>query len=258
MSSQATESTRMIEFLAWVEVNMKKLLIGAAVVGVAVAGYFLYQSHRNEAESEASSALLKADKAGARPDKAAEPGAQAFLQIVTAYPGTSAAGRALLFGADALFRENKYSEAKSQFEVFLREYPENPLAATAAFGVAASLDAMNKTNEAQVAYEDVLSRFAGSTVAAQAKLGLARLYTATDKPAQALKIYDELLRPGAQSTWTAEAGRLREQLLTRHPELAKTNAPAAAMLSAGSNAPATNLPLLSDTNPAPAKPTKPQ
>jgi hypothetical protein len=39
MSSQATESTRLIDILAWVEVNKKKLLIGGAAVGVAIAAY---------------------------------------------------------------------------------------------------------------------------------------------------------------------------------------------------------------------------
>src|SRR5205814_733107 len=59
MSSQATESTRMIDFLAWVEVHKKKLLIGAAVVAVAVAAYSIYNWHRNEAEAEAIAAFYK-------------------------------------------------------------------------------------------------------------------------------------------------------------------------------------------------------
>jgi len=255
MGSQATGSTRMIEFAAWVEVNKNKLLIGAAIVAAAIGAYAFYKWHRDETEAEANAALLKVDKPGVRSELAPEPGAQAFLQVATAHPGTSAAGRALLFAAGASFREYKYEDAKTQFEQFLRDYAESPLAPTAALGVAASLDAMNKTNEALLAYQDVGNRFGGAAVAAPAKLGLARLYAAADgSAAQALKICEELMRPNARSVWSAEAASLRKQLLSRYPELARANAPPAAILSAASNAPGTNLPTVTATNAAPDRP----
>jgi len=199
MSSRATESTRMIEWLAWVELNKKKLVIGAAAVAIVIVALEVHQWHRNRAEAEASAALLKVEKAGVRPENAPEPDAQAFLRVAAAYPGTSAGARGALFAADALFRDNKYGEAKTQFESFLRNYGEHPFAPTAALGVAACWDAMNQTNEALRAYQDLLSRFAGSPVAPQAKLSLARLYEAKDEAAQALKVYDELVRLGARS-----------------------------------------------------------
>src|SRR2546430_11428638 len=180
MSSQATGSTRMIDFLAWVEVNKTRLVIGVAVVAVVIAACVIYQWRHNEAEAEASAALLKVERPGVRSDDAPEADAQAFLQVATAHPGTSAGGRALLFAAAALFRENKYAEAKTQFESFLRDDPEDPFTPIAAFGAAACLDALDKTNEALVAYQDVVNRFAGSVPAAQAKLGLARLYEAAN------------------------------------------------------------------------------
>jgi outer membrane protein assembly factor BamD (BamD/ComL family) len=176
--------------------------------------------------------------------------------VAAAHPGTGAGGRALLLAADAFFRDGKFSEAQAQFEAFLREHPENPLAPFAALGVAASMDSMNKTNEALAAYKDLLSRFAGSTVTAQAKLGLARLYEGRGEPAQALKFYDELTRPNVQSTWSSEAAMWREQLLSRHPELAKTNAPASP--SAGTNVSGLVLPGVTATNPAPAAPDNPK
>src|SRR6266542_3285227 len=253
MSSQATESTRMIDFLAWVEVNKKKLVLGTAAVAVVIAGYSIYQWRRNQAEAEASAALLKVDRPATTTESAPEPNPQAFLQVVAAHPGTSAAGRALLLAGDALYRENKFTEAQTQFEIFLRDFAANPLGPTAALGVAACLDAQNKTNEALKAYQDVLTRFAGAAVIPQAKLALARLYEASNEPAQALKIYDELTRPNVQSVWNSEAVMWREQLLSKHPELAKTNAPTAAAL--GSNAPAVILSAPAATNPPPADPS---
>ena len=258
MSSHATGSTRIIDLLAWVEVNKKKLVIGVAVLAIVIAACAIYQWRHNEAEAEASAALLKVERTGFRSDDAPEADAQAFLQVATAHPGTSAGGRALLFAAAALFRENKYAESKAQFESFLRDNPENPLTPIAAFGAVACLDALDRTNEALVAYQDVVNRFGGSVVAAQAKLGLARLYEAGNEPTQALRIYNELTRPNAQSAWSSEAALRREQLLSRHPELVKTNAPPASILSAISNPPSATLPQLSATNPVPIKPAKPQ
>src|SRR5256885_5299177 len=224
MSSQRTESARMIEFLAWVEVNKRKLVIGAALAAVVMAGYAIYQWRHNQAEAEASVALLKVDRPEVRSEDTPEPSAQAFLQVATAHSGTSAGGRARLFAAAALFRENKYTEAKTQFENLLRDDPKNPFAPTAAFGAAACLDALDKTQEALAAYQDVVNHFAGSVVAAQAKLGLARLYEAGNEPTQALRIYNELTRPNAQSAWSSEAARPRAQSLSRPSRLATHNA----------------------------------
>ena len=259
MSSQATGSTRLIEFLAWVEVNKKKLLIGAAVVAVATVYYSIYQWHRKQAEAEAIAALYKILTPATPMERPGGPGAQAFLQVATAHPGTSAGAQALLFGTEALFRENKFAEAKTQFENFPRTYPDHPMAPTAALGIAACLDAMDKTNEALAAYQDVVSRYAGSVVASQARLGLARLYETKGDLTQALRIYDELARPPASSAWSAEASARREQLLEHHPELARTNPPAPVFPSVLSNAPEPNLPPLESktTNPAPAKTTGP-
>jgi len=259
MSSQATGSTRLIEFLAWVEVNKKKLMIGAAAVAVAIAAYSIYQWHRNEAEAEATAALYKIQTPASQTERPGGPGAQAFLQIATTHPGTSAGAQALLFGAEGLFRENKFAEAKQEFENFLRTYADHPVAPTAALGIAACLDAIDKTNEALAAYQDLVSRYAGSVVASQAKLGLARLYETKGDLAQALRIYEELARPTASSAWVAEASARREQLIAHHPELARTTPPAPVFPSALSNAPPTNLPPLElkTTNPAPAKTTGP-
>jgi predicted negative regulator of RcsB-dependent stress response len=247
----------MIELLAWVEVNKKKVFIGAAVVAVAIAAYSIYQWHRSESEAQAAAALYKIQTPAPKTEK--PPGAQAFLQVATTHPGTSAGAQALLLGAEGLFRENQFAEAKTQFENFLRTYPDHPLAPTAAFGIAACLDAINKTNETLTAYQDVVNRYPGSVVASQAKLGLARLYETTGDLAQALKTYDELARPTASSAWGAEASARREQLLAHHPELARTNPPAPVFPPALSNAPAPNLPPLElkTSNPAPPKNTGP-
>ena len=260
MSSQATESTRLIDFLAWVEVNKKKLAIGAAVAAVAIAAFSIYQWHRNEAEAEATAALYKLQLPATPVEKPGGPGAQAFLQVATTHPGTSAGAQALLFGAESLFRENKFAEAKTQFENFLRTYSDHPVASTAAFGIAACLEANDRTNEALTAYQDVVSRYAGSAVASQAKLGLARLYETKGDLAQALRTYDEVARPTASSSWGAEASSRREQLLAHHPDLARSNAPAPVFPPTLPKESATSQPPLElkTTNASPKRTTGPE
>jgi len=230
----------MVDFLAWLEVNKKKLLGGAIIAGLLASAYSIYRWHENEAEAQASEALFKLQKPGARQDSESAPTAREYLQVAAAHAGTDAAARAVLFGAEALFREGKYAEARTEFERYVSNHSDSPDVATATFGAAACLDALDKTNEALTAYQDVAARYANSSVAAQAKLAVARLNEARNEPTQALRIYDELLRPTAQTAWSSEAGMRRELLLRKHPELMRTNAIVAA----------TPLPVLSGaTNP---------
>jgi TolA-binding protein len=186
------------------------------------------------------------------------PDPQEYLQVASRYTGTGAGGRALLFAAEALFRDNKYSEAKTTFETFMRDYGDSPEATIANFGAAACLDALGKTNEAFSAYQDVITRYGNSAVVGQARLELARLYEDRGQAAQALKIYEELTRPTAQTSWSSEARMRRESLLQKYPELLRTNA-VAAVPPASSLAGATNLLTLGTNPPAAATtpPTKP-
>lgn len=256
MNSEASGSTRSVELLAWLAVNKKKVLLGAIALAVLASALSIYQWSRAQAEVAASAALLGIERPVARGDDAKGPGAQAYLQVATAHPATSAGAQALLLAAEELFKEGKYAEAKGQFESFLRDYGENQFAAAAALGLAACLDSQDKTNEALAAYQDVVARYPNSAVAGQVKLALARLYEAKNEPAQAMKIYEELTRPNASSIWGSEAARHREDLLSRHPELVKTNEPPPAVTTPALTAPGT-VPPLTVTNLPPSNTPKP-
>ena len=102
---------------------------------------------------------------------------------------------------------------------------------TAAYGVAASLEAQGKTDAALTAYQNVQSRYPKSALVDEAKLAMARLYETKNQPELALKTYDEVARPGATGSASTQAMLRKQQLLAAHPELAKTNAPAATVLA---------------------------
>ncbi len=243
MSSNATESAGLFEFLAWIEVNKKRLVIGATAVAIIGFGIWFYRLKAAQTEEAATAALLQLNPAAA--GSAAQPSASSsdFLQIANAYAGTAAGEHALYLAAGAQFAEGKYTDAKATFERFLREHDGSSLAPGASFGVAACLDALDQASEAAAKYQELIARFRDTAEAGQAKLALARIDEAQKHPEQALQIYDEMTRSNVTANaWSSAAGMKREELLQKYPQLAtnstKVTVSAPALAPATTNAPA--------------------
>jgi predicted negative regulator of RcsB-dependent stress response len=219
-----TGSNRSIEFLAWLEVNKRRLAIGAGVMAVIAAGMAVYSWYQNEREMAASAALLKVQLAASVDPAKKGPSAAELEKVATEYAGTAAGARALLFEGVTLYGEERYADAKAAFDRAIPLLRSESLAAIAAFGAAGSLDAMGKTAEAQAAYNDVILRYAGHAVATQARLVLGGLQEEKGELRQALQTYSQLTN-ALMSSWGSEAMLRRESLLAKHPELAATNAP---------------------------------
>ncbi len=240
MSSEPTGSSTVYDILGWVEVNKKRLVVGALVATALGFSMATYRHFAREKEVAASSALMQVRGLGSARMSTNAPSAAEFLRVGAQYGGTAAAERAALLAAGAYFGEQKYEEARQQFEQALKAKPDSPWAAEAAFGLAVSLDALDRVNEAVAGYQDVLTRHSGSPVAAQAQLGLGRLYEAQGKPEQALKMYEELSKGGAFNVWAGEAAGRKQQLLGKFPQLAKPATPVGSTnaVVGGTNAPA--------------------
>lgn len=255
MSSEATtQSVSVYDLLAWLETNKKNLIIGftaAVVVGFGIAAY---RYSVDQKEMAASDALLKLKAALNTSENSPPPEASAFLKIAEEYRGTSAAERAVLLAATALFTENKFAEAQAQFARFLRDFGQSPFAATAAYGSAVTLEAEGKRDEALAAYQNLSVRYPNSSVLDDAKLAIARIYEAKNQPEQAYRIYDELVKGGVMGSAASEAMTRKSDLLAKHPEYGKTNAPVASastvVTSAATNTPAPTV----SSNATPAKP----
>jgi predicted negative regulator of RcsB-dependent stress response len=215
MSSESTVSTRGLEFLAWLEMNKTRLIVGTAVFAILLASFVIHRWRVAEREQLASAALIRVQSTVASDQEVREPAADDYLRIASEHRRTEAGARAKLFAAEAFFRDGRYAESQAQFQAFQEAHPLNPLASTAAFGVAACLDALGKPDEAYQAYQQVVSRHANSALASQAKLAMADLYVARGEPAQALRLYEEL----QVTAWARSAAERREQLLVQHPEL---------------------------------------
>jgi predicted negative regulator of RcsB-dependent stress response len=269
MSSEATQTVTVYDVLAWIESNKKSLLVGFVAAVVIGFGIAIYRYNADQRELAASDALLKLKTTLSSSDTANPPDAADYLKVAQQYPGTSAAERALLLAGSTLFTQGKYAEAQAEFSKFQRDRPQGPFAATAAYGIAASLEAQGKQDEALAPYQNLSVRYPNSSVLDDAKLAIARIYEAKNQPKQALQMYDELTKPGALSTTGSEAMLRKDDLLTRHPELAKTNAPLAeastmvrpassnapiASVKTSTNAVTTNIPSAASTSATPSKP----
>lgn len=250
-TTQPTQSVTVYDLLAWLETNKKSLIIGftaAVVIGFGIAAY---RYSAEQKELAASDALLKLKTALNSSENTPAPEASAFLKVATEYRGTSAAERAILLAATALFTENKFTEAQAQFNQFLRDHGQSPFAATAAYGSAVCLEAEGKRDEALSAYQNLSVRYPNSSVLDDAKLAIARIHEAKNQPDQAYRVYDEILKASGMSSASSEAMTRRSALLVKHPEFAKTNAPvASASTVVTSNAPAAAV----SSNAANAKP----
>ncbi len=224
MDSEVARSAWFYDLVAWLQLNRKRVLIGAVVaLVVAVAASAMIYT-QNQKEVNASEALSEI-RAPMNPATPPPPGlVDAYLKIARDYAGTKAAARALLVAGGALYVEGNHAEAQKLFERVTREYPESPWLAEANYGIAATLDAQQKIPEATAKYEELQRRFPNQAVIDEAKLGLGRLYEVQNKPAQALKLYEELLRANPYGGIAQEAGIRHTEIIEKHPELAMTNA----------------------------------
>jgi TolA-binding protein len=222
MSSEMIESARGIEFLAWLEVNKKRLIAGVVVVALLVSGFAIHRWRSGQREMAANSDLVRIQMLQANQATGSSgPKAEQYLELSTRHRGTQAGRQAVYLAAVAFFREGNYAESQANFEAFRTANPGDPLAASAAFGVAACLEATGKTDEAIAANREVIAIHPESAAAAQAKLSLAGLLESKNESEQALELYEQL----RNTTWMNEAETRRQALLARHPELAPTNSP---------------------------------
>ncbi|MBI3880896.1 MAG: tetratricopeptide repeat protein [Verrucomicrobia bacterium] len=223
MSSEAVESTKSLELLAWFETNKQRLIIGVVAALAAVGGWYLYQDQLEKKEREAGRALTALNTSA---NRVTGPSASDYLKVAEKFAGTPAAQQAMFLAASAYFDANEYDRARGQFDQYLKKYADGPFVPAAQLGIAASLEATGKRDEALAAYQNVFTRFPNDAVASQAKLAAARLLDAKGQPAEAMKLYREFERGGNPTSWGQEAMRRREALLRQHPELTPTNAPA--------------------------------
>jgi tetratricopeptide (TPR) repeat protein len=215
-----TDIATVAEFhlMGWLEKNKKQAAwaVGGIVVVALVVSFYVW--NKGQREIDAGEALCDV-----RP---AADVAQTYLKLASQYGGTIAGGRAMLLAAGNSFVAGKYADAQSQFERLLREYPDSQFRGQALLGIAACLDTQGKAAEATTRYQDLIDRMPNDPATVQAKSAVARLYDLQNQPERALKLYEDLARTAGYSSHGLLASVMMQELLARHPELARTQAPA--------------------------------
>jgi predicted negative regulator of RcsB-dependent stress response len=177
----------------WLEAN-KTRLIGGLVAVLVIAGILYFVSaQKAQTEVDAGQAMTAIMVSPMADENTSQTAAQ-FEQLADKYPGTSAARRAQLQAAGALFEAGNYADAETQFEKYLAGNSAGVLAATAQLGIAASLEAQNKLDQAAAAYQRVVSAFPDSPRVATADLALGRIAEQQNKLTEALNHYEDAAR----------------------------------------------------------------
>ncbi len=237
MDSNVGASVDVYKAWAWVEAHKKHVLFGAVIAVAFGLGTYFYYWNQTEKEIAAGEALARVYIPQATGEGSRSNIVQSYLNVASEYPNSSAAVRAVLLAAGALFNEGKYPEARSQFEKFRRDFRDSRFMSEALLGIASCYDAEGKTNEAITAYKDLTDHHPGEVVVPQAKFALARLYSTQGKPEQALTLLEEVAREDPYGALGSQAGMQAEELKMKYPALVPP--PPAATLSPTNLAPIT-------------------
>src|SRR5579862_7804326 len=115
MDNDVKHTADFYRLVAWVHARRKQIAwISAAVAAVAiVVGLFIwYKNYKETAAAETLSQLKSPFSTQAPTADSAAP----YIKLANDYPGTGAAGRALLIAGGILFDAGKFKEAQDQFE----------------------------------------------------------------------------------------------------------------------------------------------
>lgn len=238
MESGTPPSAGFYDFLGWLDVNKKRVAIGAGILAIVglIIGFMVWRSGQQEVNAE--EALSSVRMPFSPMEQPAAGTAEALAKVAEEYPKTLAAPKALLRAGSVYFDTGNFPKAQEQFDKFLRAYGETPWVPQAVYGIAASLDAQGKATNAIEKYNDFLRSYGADPVADHARLSLARLYEQTKQPALALEALNKVVS-GAQAAggMTPAAGEAQEkmrQLYAAHPTLMPAN-PAPVMPSPAPN-----------------------
>ncbi len=114
------------------------------------------------------------------------------------FPHTKSAPLALLRSAEILYRQDKLTESREHFSLFLKEYPAHSLAPAARMGIGYCREADGKWEEALREYQDLERDFGHSYLVAEAIFNqgrcrekLARFQDAADAYREIIQVYQQ-------------------------------------------------------------------
>ncbi len=161
----------------WLEKNFKKVLMLCLAVIVAAILYGVIRFRTEAVAREAALAFSGADTV------------EGFDAVVSQFPGSVAAGSALLAKADLLWEKNQKDSSTAALKKFLAEFGSHPLAADTKLALASRLEAMGEKAEAKKLFEELIGQNEESPLAPLAEIRLGDLLWDEGKTEEAKAIY---------------------------------------------------------------------
>jgi tetratricopeptide (TPR) repeat protein len=186
--------------------------IAALLVLIAFGAYLGWQT-------------LQANQAEAAYDSAAN--IEGWQKVVERFPGSIAAGNALLRIAAQQSSEGHYPDSDQTYQRFVRDYPKHPFVVNGLMGLATNAEAEAKPDEAIKYYAEIASKFATTYLAPMALLSQARLTEGKGQLKEARQFYEMVVQRYPQSVIaqiaSVEASRLNDKLGIEQKQTAPTN-----------------------------------
>jgi TolA-binding protein len=168
---------------------------------------------------------LQASQAEAAYDSATN--IEDWQKVVERFPGSIAAGNALLRIAAQQSGEGHYPDSDKTYQRFVREYPKHPFAVNGLMGLATNAEAQTKSDEAIKYYAEIASKFGTTYLAPMALLSQARLTEGKGQLKEARQLYEMVVQRYPQSVIaqiaSAEASRLNDRLGNEQKQTTSTN-----------------------------------
>jgi TolA-binding protein len=165
---------------ALLEKHFKKIVLLAivAAAGASVAGLVKY---KNTLTATEAGQLVSAAKTVEDCDLVAQK-----------YPGSTAAGNALLLKADLQWKANKKDSALGTLRDFTKSFSSHPFFVSGLIGLASKLESTGEKAEAKSIYERVSKEFSKSEFAPMAQIRLGDLLWAEGKDSEAKEFFETL------------------------------------------------------------------
>lgn len=197
MAAPETDEPRIIDLEEddiWQE-HKGKVLFAIAVTLLAALGggwWYQYQTGREQAAWAAYGAAQTPEARSA---------------LLSAYPGTSAAGTVLLQQAREAVLKDDFESAIGHFKAFIGSFPKHPSRAAADLGQAEATEAAGHLDQAVPLYQAILDASPSHPYRGAAALGLARILKSQNKTAEARRILEDFANNAALDPYVSEVRR---------------------------------------------------
>ncbi|MFO7638406.1 MAG: tetratricopeptide repeat protein [bacterium] len=168
------------------------LVIVGVVVAVVVVAVFALQSRRTGPNPEAQ--LRFTEALGVYSQGMTQEAEEAFRNVASAFGRDPAGVRARYYLGQIYFHNQRFDEARAEFERFLKSRPNDPILAPAALvGIADCLQETGDLLKAAEHYERAWRRYPDSPLAEEAALAAGRNFALAGALDRAERLYQTLL-----------------------------------------------------------------